>query len=226
MMNAQSLLSLLYLSSPALPVGAFAYSQGLETAIDKGWVTDENALTDWISGILTNGLALQDLPLFYRLYDAWQAEDSASVVHWNQWVFACRESAELVMEEEQMGKSIMRLLNSLGKTPTTEVCRALTSECGFVAAFALAAVRFDVPAKEAAMGLCWSWMENQVTVSCKTIPLGQTKAQQVLMKLMPLLQDAIEQSLYIQDEDIGATLPGFAMASAFHETQYSRLFRS
>ena len=103
-MNAKSLLSLLYLSSPALPIGAFAYSQGLEAAIDMEWVTDDKALSQWLTGVLNHGLAQQDLPLFYRLYRAWQDQDKEAVKRWNDYFRATRESAELWLEDEQLGR--------------------------------------------------------------------------------------------------------------------------
>ncbi len=136
-MNTQSLLGLLYLSSPALPIGAFAYSQGLESAIENDWVTHEGELTEWVQGLLTEGLAKQDLPLFFRLYSAWNNARVDKVAYWNNHVFACRESAELVLEEIQLGKSVLRLLRSLGKIPTMAGIDEFTPDMGFLAAFAL-----------------------------------------------------------------------------------------
>lgn len=221
-MNSKSLLSLLYLSSPALPIGAFAYSQGLEAAIEMNWVKDDKDLAQWLSGVLNNGLAQQDLPLFYRLYSAWTAGDEEAVSYWNQYFRASRESAELLLEDEQLGRSLKRLLLSLERINSKEI----PSNAGFFTLYALAAVRFDISVDEAALGLCWSWLENQVTVACKTIPLGQTAAQKVMLPMMEKIDQAIEVAKQVEECNIGATLPGFAIASAFHETQYSRLFRS
>ncbi len=221
-MNAKSLLSLLYLSSPALPIGAFAYSQGLESAIEMEWVKDDEDLAQWLVGVLSNGLAKQDLPLFYRLYQGWITDDIAVVNHWNQYFRASRESAELLLEDEQLGRSLRRLLLSIGRIQEDE----LPVDAGFFTLYALASVRFEIDIDEAAMGLCWSWLENQITVACKTIPLGQTAAQKVMLPMMEKIELAIVQAKQIEDSDIGSTLPGFAIASAIHETQYSRLFRS
>lgn len=221
-MNSKSLLSLLYLSSPALPIGAFAYSQGLEAAIEMQWVKDDKDLAEWLDGVLSNGLAQQDLPLFYRLYQSWVEGDSKAVNKWNQHFRATRESSELLLEDEQLGRSLKRLLLSLDRISAEE----LPADAGFFTLYALAAVRFDIDIDEAALGLCWSWLENQVTVACKTIPLGQTAAQKVMLPMMEKIDLAISNAKQVDDQDIGATLPGFAIASALHETQYSRLFRS
>lgn len=221
-MNAKSLLSLLYLSSPALPIGAFAYSQGLEAAIDMEWVKDDKDLAGWLDGVLFNGLAQQDLPLFYRLYQAWDEGDVEAVHYWNQYFRASRESAELLLEDEQLGRSLRRLLLSLDRISVDE----LPADAGFFTLYTLAAVRFEINIDEAALGLCWNWLENQVTVACKTIPLGQTAAQKVMLPMMEKIETAISQAKRVDDQCIGATLPGFAIASALHETQYSRLFRS
>lgn len=221
-MNSKSLLSLLYLSSPALPIGAFAYSQGLESAIEMEWVKDNNDLTQWLDGVLSNGLAKQDLPLFYRLYQSWASGDMVQVKYWNQYFRASRESAELLLEDEQLGRSLKRLLLSIDRIEAHE----LPADAGFFTLYALAVVRFNINIDEAAMGLCWSWLENQITVACKTIPLGQTAAQKVMLPMMEKIEQAISEAKQIEDKDIGSTLPGFAIASALHETQYSRLFRS
>lgn len=221
-MNSRSLLSLLYLSSPALPIGAFAYSQGLEAAIEMEWVKDDEDLSKWLSGVLSKGLAQQDLPLFYRLYRSWAAGDNEAIKYWNQYFRASRESAELLLEDEQLGRSLKRLLLSLDRINTEE----LPEDAGFFTLYSLAAVRFEIDIDEAALGLCWSWLENQVTVACKTIPLGQTAAQKVMLPMMEKIDQAISHAKQIDDQSIGATLPGFAIASALHETQYSRLFRS
>ena len=102
----------------------------------------------------------------------------------------------------------------------------LPVDAGFFTLYSLAAVRFDIEIDEAAMGLCWSWLENQITVACKTIPLGQTAAQKVMLPMMDKIEQAIAHAKQVNDHDIGSTLPSFAIASALHETQYSRLFRS
>ena len=217
-----ALLGLLYLSSPALPIGAFAYSGGLAAAIDLGWVTDETSLSGWMHGVLTQGLARLDLPALLRLHDAATNSDANRFEHWNETVLASRETAELVNEELHLGKALWRLLRDQRLLPAM----ALPKEPGYVAMFALAASILGVDAISAVHGLAWSWAENQTAVACKTIPLGQTAGQRVLLALMPEISRVAAHAATTSDDDIGSSLPGLALASCLHETQYSRLFRS
>ncbi len=217
-----SLLGLLYLASPALPIGAFAYSNGLAAAIDLSWVTDEASLSGWMHGVLTQGLARLDLPALLRLHDAATYNDPSRFEHWNETVLASRETAELVNEELHLGKALWRLLRDQHLLPAM----ALPKEPGYVAMFALAASILGVDGPSAAHGFAWSWAENQAAVACKTIPLGQTAGQRVLLGLMPEISRVAAAATTIADDDIGGSLPGLALGSCLHETQYSRLFRS
>jgi urease accessory protein len=216
------LLGLLYLVSPALPIGAFAYSGGLAAAIDLDWVWDEPSLHNWMHGVLTQGLARLDLPLLIRAHQAAESRDAAAFAHWNDTVLAARETAELLAEELHLGKALWRLLRDQRLMPDMELPR----EPGYVAMFALAASILNVDALSAAHGFAWSWAENQAAVACKTIPLGQTAGQRVLLGLMPEISRVAAAAATVADDDIGGSLPGLAMASCLHETQYSRLFRS
>lgn len=220
-MNVQSLLSLLHLSSPGLPIGAFAYSQGLETAVDLEWVTDEETLQKWLEPILNYAQANLEIPLLVRCYQAWQQEDLVALEHWQAVLLANRETAELVLEEQKLGQTFYRLLTSLDVPMPTDA-KGMT----YLPLFAKACHHFNVNLEQAATGWLWSWLENQITVACKTVPLGQTSAQRVLVALMPQIEQAINKGVSVEDEAIGLTLPNFAMACAWHETQYSRLFRS
>jgi urease accessory protein len=216
------LLGLLYLVSPALPIGAFAYSGGLAAAIDLGWVSDEASLSDWMHGVLSHGLARLELPLLPRLHSAATIGDAMSFGRWNDTVLACRETAELMNEELHLGKALWRLLRDQHLLPAMP----LPENPGYTAMFALTASLLGVPAQDAMHGFAWSWAENQTAVACKTIPLGQTAGQRVLLGLMPEISRATATAATITDDDIGGSLPGLALASCLHETQYSRLFRS
>ncbi|MBD0788261.1 urease accessory protein UreF [Vibrio sp. Y2-5] len=220
-MQISALLSLLHLSSPSLPIGAFAYSQGLEGAVELQWVKDEASLKAWLSPLLRSGQANLELPLLKRFYQAWQLNDLNQIDYWQQVLLANRETAELVMEEQKLGQTLHRLLASLDVELDGN-----TRSMSYLPLYAKACVHFNVPLKVAATGWLWSWLENQVTVACKTVPLGQTSAQKVLIEMMPVIEQAIETGLSVSDDNIGLTLPNFAMVSAWHETQYSRLFRS
>ncbi|MCY0964492.1 urease accessory protein UreF [Parathalassolituus penaei] len=215
------LLQLLQLSSASLPIGAFAWSQGLEAAIDQGQVSNAEELQAWLTTVCEQGLAWLELPIMARCYDAWQRHDVDSVNHWQQWLLASRETRELLDEETQIGGTFKRLLKQLGQLP--DQLPEQSTYCGY---YALAASQRGISIAAAQLGWCWGWLENQVLVACKTIPLGQTHAQQVLNTMLPVLVRSCEFSRQLADDDIGNTLPGLVMASARHEYQYSRLFRS
>lgn len=221
-MNSSAQYRLWQLISPALPVGAYAYSQGLETAIEEAWVSDEQTTVAWLSGVLQNSLLKVDVPVLCRLYDAWQQDDLATVQQWNDFLLAMRESRELRDEDRQLGQSLARLLNDLG----FEQAYFNKPACSFMSLFSLAAVKWQIPLRDTASGFLWSWCENQVAAAIKLVPLGQTSGQRILGQMIEVIDQRLETSLQLKDDEIGSVLPGLAMASAWHESQYSRLFRS
>jgi urease accessory protein len=218
------LLRLLQLVSPSLPIGAFAYSQGLEWAVEAGWVHDGETLAEWIEDLLLHGLARLDLPILARQRQAWLAGDPASVAHWSERLIAAREAAELRAEERQRGRALAVLLRSLGlEVPGgdwTPVAASHTS------GLALAAARWAVPQRDTALGYAWGWLEGQVLAGVKALPLGQTSGQQLLLRLAARIPEALDQALALPSEAIGAAAPALAIAASRHETQYTRLFRS
>lgn len=218
-----ALLGLLQLVSPALPIGAFAWSQGLESAFELGWVTNENELGDWLEGVLEDGLTQCELPLLVRLQQAWANHDGNAVADWNDWLHATRETAELTDEDIRLGAALVRLLGSLELMPEQGM---LPEAPGYVTLFAWAAHVRRVPARHTLLGFAWAWLENQLAVACKAMPLGHTAAQRLTERLRPKLVMAVDNALPKEDHELGPVLPGLALGSALHETQYSRLFRS
>jgi len=219
-----SLLALLHLSSPALPVGAFAYSQGLEYALDIGWCKNAEQVGKWITDNLKFGLGQLDLPVYLRSYHAWQNEQIESVNHWNKILLSFRESKELYLEDIQVGSAYVQWHLGQDSERASEV---LAIELPTVVTMnALAAVKSNIDITTALMGFAWSWCENQVTCASKALPLGQTQAQQILQQLIPVIAEVCEKAQLIEDDDIGSGLMGLSMASSLHEQQYSRLFRS
>jgi len=221
-MISESQLRLWQLISPTLPIGSFAYSQGLEYAVDTGWVKDEQQTYEWIKGQVNNTLSSLDIPVMQRIYIAWQNNNLEDVLYWNQWLLAARESKELYNEDLQLGQALLRLLNGLDITLPVDD----ETEWAYVSIFAYAAIEWDIPFSETANGFLWAWSENQVAAAIKLVPLGQTSGQKVLSKILSDIPVAIEKALTLSEEDIGLLAPGVAIASALHETQYSRLFRS
>jgi urease accessory protein len=207
------------LISPTLPVGAYSYSQALEYAHLEGTVHDEASALEWLRDGLLLGVARLDLPVLLRAYDAWAAGDSATFMQWSRTLEARRETAELRFEDLAMGGALTQLLASL-KEPLPE--RRLPFAC----AFAVAAVNWSIPAADACAGYAWAWCEAQVAAAVKLVPLGHTAGQRMLLALGDALPAAVESAAACADAEIGASLFGLAIASALHETQYTRLFRS
>lgn len=225
--NDLALLGLMQLISPALPIGAFAWSQGLESAFELGWVSNEKELGEWLEGVLDDGLSRCELPVLARLQHCWANDDSEGLAYWNDWLHANRETAELSDEDIRLGLALKRLLTSLALQPKPEKGDAeLPAEPGYVTVFAWAAHQRQVPVRQALLGFAWGWLENQLAVACKAMPLGHTAAQRLNEQLRPRLVAAVEIALALADEQLGPILPGLALGSAQHETQYSRLFRS
>lgn len=222
--NNLSLLKLMQLSSPTLPVGAFAYSQGLESAIESGYIIDRVTLTTWLKDSLNISLQNVDLPLLARLYDCWKQSDEQAMLEWNQNLFAQRETRELRDEDHQLGLALARLLDDLG-IKQAKALRKQNKLC-FLTLFTLAAAEWNIEVEQAANGFIWSWLDNQIAAAIKLVPLGQTDGQRVLSDLLPIIPEIVEQGLAVEDDEIGASLPLMAILSSQHETQYSRLFRS
>lgn len=217
--------ALLYLAGQSLPVGAFAWSQGLEGACAEALVHDAPSLRVWLHGILRYGLERLDLPLLLRSYRAAAQKDRNAFLAWDALLKAGRESAELLLEEEQMGLALGRILHAQKLWPDW----LGDCSCGYVAAFALAAERLGcLPEAEEDVACAYaiSWLQNQVVTACKCLPLGQSAAQEIVIGLMAFVPDYVQGATRLADEEIGACLPALAIASSRHEEQYSRMFRS
>ncbi len=214
------LLAVLQLASPGLPVGGFAYSQGLEQAIDVGLVHDAATAQQWIDDLLRLSLARLEAPLWLRAFDACARGDTADFARWNDELIAARETAELRAESLQMGASLARLLPALGLPPPP------VTPLAFAAGFAAASVGLGIDREAALAAYLWAWAENQVLVAVKTIPLGQQAGQSMLFALHDSLAAAIATAVGLPDDELGSAAVQAALVSAAHESQYSRLFRS
>ena len=215
-----SLAKLLQLASPALPVGAYSYSGGLEAAIEAGAVHDAASAERWIGDVLEFSVVRMDGPILNSLLLGFLEKDLSAAEKMNKSFLASRESAELRAETVQMGYSLNRLLKDLG------LGEVPVAEPSFPAAFAYAATQWKIEPDAALLAYLWSWLENQVLAAVKAIPLGQTDGQRMLLSLGNGLEVLVKKITTTKDEDIGNFAPGLALFSARHETQYSRLFRS
>lgn len=218
-----ALLRLCHLVSPALPVGAYAYSQGLEYAVHAGWVSDEAGVLRWLQGMSRRSLGTLDLPVLQRLHRAWTEADAAAVREWNARLIAARETLELRAEERHLGCSLARVLIELD---IAEAGDWIEADPSFATMFSLAAVRFGIGAGDTLCGYLWAWTENQVLAAIRLVPLGQSAGQRLLHALTDAMPQIVARAELTADEDIGVGVVAQAVASALHESQYSRLFRS
>lgn len=216
--TTNSLMRLLQLSSASLPVGGFSFSQGLESAIEAGWVTNSVETQTWLKTQLIESVARIDLAVLKGAMES----DANDWTHWNDIALANRETKELRLSDTAMGDALRRLLKTL-EIPLPEFDR---KEMSFTALFAVAATHWNMDFDLAARGYVWSWLENQVAAATKLVPLGQSQAQQLLGDLQANVDDAIELAKTLDETNLGGALPALSIVSCWHENQYSRLFRS
>lgn len=221
---------LLQLASPVLPVGAYTYSQGLGQAIDRGSVADEAGAQRWIGDAMALGVARWEAPAVGRLLRAWRDGDDGAVARIDAAFIASRETAELRAETLQMGHSLARLLAGLPAfvdAPGGYAGRLAGLRApAFPTAWSAAAAAWDSPDGDSVAAYLWAWLENQVMAAVKAVPLGQSAGQRMLAALGARIPDLAARALLRTEEDLQNFTPGLAIASAAHETQYSRLFRS
>ena len=223
--EAQSLLRLLQLASPALPIGAYTYSEGLETLVQGGVIHHPSALVDWLNREIRYGAVRIEAAIALRSHQATASHHPAALGYWNQWLSAMRETEELRQQSWQMGRSLTRLLAKLHPeaSPLITACGA---PCNFAVAFGLTAAIWEISPQATLLGYLQSWTANVVNAAVKLIPLGQTVGQQILLDLYPTLGQAAAEILTLPDDQLENCGWGLAIASMQHEALYSRLFRS
>jgi urease accessory protein len=226
-MRIAELTALLHLASPALPIGAFSYSQGLEAAIEARFITDADSARAWIESGLSNVLAHGELPFLAHQIERWRTHDAAALTHANHEFLASRESAELRRETEQMGWSLRQLCASLEWGDAER--RATLASIKPVAqptAFAFAVFAHGAATDAALAAYAFSWVENQAAAALKAVPLGQLAGQRIIVALREPIDAAVKAALATSPDDINTFAPQLGILSARHESQYSRLFRS
>jgi urease accessory protein len=226
---APSLLQLLWLASPALPIGSFSYSEVLEAAVEYAEIATETGASDWLLDQLHLSLSRADLPVVAQAIPAWRTGDATRLLQLNNWVLQTRESAELRQQTVQMGRSLVewlrlhhadvpdRFAQALGTTNDTPT---------YPLGFAFAAAQTEASAHDACLAFAFGWAENMVAAAVKSVPLGQSAGQRILARLAAEIPETVTRALGCTDHNRQAFTPMLAILSARHETQYSRLFRS
>ena len=225
-MRDASLLQLMWLASPALPIGGFAYSECFEAAVDSARVTTEADASIWLCDQLHLSLARCDLAVLAQAVSAWQNQDHTRIAALNAWVLQTRESSELRAQTEQMGRSLLEWLRNHTTASAAQIETLAALQPTYPLAFALAASSTGAALRDCLLSYAFGWAENMVQAAIKSVPLGQSAGQRILSALSAEIPAAIDHALTLADNARQAYSPMLAILSAQHEIQYSRLFRS
>ena len=224
--STPALLQLIWLASPALPIGGFSYSEGLEAAIDQGFVHDEHSAAAWLIDQLHLTQSRGDMAVLAQMVLAWQQHDTLRLQALSQWVHATRESAELRLQSEQMGRSMLEWLRNQEAIDDTTIALCNQWVPTYPLMFALALSHTGADLASCLQAYAFGWAENMVQAAIKAVPLGQNSGQRILTQLAQHIAPAVDHALQMTDDTRQAFSPMLAILSAQHETQYSRLFRS
>ncbi len=225
-MHDASLLQLMWLASPALPIGGFSYSEVLEAAVESGRVTNEAEASTWLVDQLHLSLSRSDLSTVAAAIPAWRGQDLARIAQLNAWVLQTRESSELRAQTEQMGRSLLEWLRKHTTATAAQIATLASMDAGYPMAFALAASATGAPLRDCLLTYAFGWAENMAQAAIKSVPLGQSSGQRILSALAAEIPAAVDHALALDDDARQAFSPMLAILSSQHEVQYSRLFRS
>lgn len=218
-------LQLLQLASSALPVGAYSYSEGIETLVENGTITNKDTLKHWLEAELRYGAIRLETAVIVRVHKAVTMGDVERLRYWNVWLSAARETQELRNSSWQMGRSLMQLLAKI-QPQVLDLVNAVGNPGNYAIAFGVAAAHWQINPQAALLAYLHSWATNLMTAGVKLIPLGQTAGQEILLNLQPLISSATIEIMELEDDDLSCCSWGLSLASMQHETQYTRLFRS
>ncbi|MCE4554471.1 urease accessory protein UreF [Roseateles cellulosilyticus] len=220
-----ALLQLLWLASPALPVGGFSYSEGLEAAVDAGLVHDESSAGDWLLNQLQLVQARAELPVAAAAHAATLALDGQRLADLNAWTLQTRETSESLQQAQQMGRSLLVWMQGLmPDAAVLPLLQQLKPAPTWSVVMGAAAASRGAALESALQAIAFGWAENLMQAAVRCVPLGQSAGQRLLARLVHAIPQAVAIALAAPEPMAFAPLLG--VHGARHETQYSRLFRS
>lgn len=213
--------------SPAFPVGAFAYSHGLEKAAEFGWIKDRATLTAWLADLVSDGGLRNDLIFLQHAWQAVKQRDDVALAVVAELALAFQPSAERYLETTQQGRSFLAQIDAAWPTPA--LARMQDVHSGVVAypvAVGLATAAHGVPAADALRAYAVAFASNLVSAAIRLSVVGQTDGQRSIAALFPAIEAAARFAATAKLDDLGGAAFRSDIASLAHETQYTRLFRS
>lgn len=226
----EGLYRLLTWLSPSFPVGAFAYSHGLETAVEANVVNSGDALASWVQGVIAFGAGRTDAGLFRGGWEAIRQQDDARLTRLTEKAEALRGTKEMALESAAQGRAFLETV--LKVWPHPRLARwfdelALSQrEPAYALAVGIAAATAEVPLQTALTAYLNALAANVVSAGVRLVPLGQTDGQRAMAQLEPVVVAAVASALACDPDVFGAAAVSVDLFSMQHETQYTRLFRS
>mgnify|MGYP001161611281 FL=1 len=227
MTKKNNMMNILRLSSQSLPTGAFSYSQGMEWLVDTQRIHDEDTVYQWIASILHGPYVNYELPILREMYEAWLSADYRSVEVLNRDYLTSRETCEVQKETLQMGHALKAIIKEMDLESDGSTGFLLQlDDFAFVTGVSFCSFKTGLSVEDMLTSHVWSFIENQILVGIKAVPLGQSGGQRLLNRLIPLGNESVSRSMEITVDSWSNFSPLQAISSSKHETQYSRLFRS
>lgn len=225
---SEKLLLLLQLCNSSLPLGAYSYSEGLETLVEEKQIIDSKSLNKWLVNELQYGSIRVELAIVIRSYNCYFNKDLEGLLYWNNWFSASRETSELRQQSWQMGKSLLRLILSFEpeNQSLSQVIKSFHEPCNYAIAFGIITAHWEIKIEDLLLGYIHNWVNNLINVGVKLIPLGQTEGQKLLLNINQEIIKNVNTILSLKDDELSSCSWGLSLASIKHETLYSRLFRS
>ncbi|NES68946.1 MAG: urease accessory protein UreF, partial [Okeania sp. SIO2D1] len=225
--EANQLLCLLQLASPALPVGAYSYSEGIEVLVTTGKISDYDSLKNWLIDSLKFGNIRLEAALIVRAYWETNSGNLKLLNNWNNWATAVKETEELRLQSLQMGRTLIRLFMNIQPDLSTELMSFIqnkleteTDFCNFAIAYGLISACWQIEIETAILSYLHSWATNLVNAGVKLIPLGQTVGQKLLWELQNQIVLSAKEILKLKDDELNSCSWGLSLASMAHEVQY------